>query len=313
MDEEETVRGTPFFAQEGNEIVQIDRLSGGLQNSNFKVTTASGDRFVVRIPATDAAEHGQDQAVVYQNALAAAAAQIAPLPVAFDKQTGVIVTEWIEGTTLTPAVVKTDPEMLSKFVGVVRKLHRADLQLVKSQASDVISGYPIEGLADLLPSGAVPPRAVELQRLLRRCEGAFEPAVGCHNDLTPANCIVSDDGAASLIDWEWSGPCDVMHDIAKLALLSEMNTEDEKKVLRLYFGPEFEAKMPFYIARMRLWHLHTMSREALWCHAKSNNPADDDYDYVGEAKKIAQEFVEKLEKEETTSFMAEVEAALTRN
>lgn len=31
------------------------------------------------------------------------------------------------------------------------------------QASDVIRGYPIEGMAELLPSGVVPPQAFALQ------------------------------------------------------------------------------------------------------------------------------------------------------
>ncbi len=312
MDRHEgAIAAHPFFARPGAPRVErIERLTGGLQNANFKVTTADGGCLVVRIPAPDAAAHGQDQHTVHANAVATAAVGIAPRPVGFDAASGIIVTEWVEGTTLSPAAVKADPELLAQFVGAVRKLHLAAVPLTSSRASDVISGYPIEAMAALLPSGVVPPRAVELQALLRRCLGAFEPVVGCHNDLTPANCMVRQaDGAVLLVDWEWSGPFDVMHDIAKLVLLSELNdAEGEARVLRLYYGAE--AVTPLHHARIRLWLLHTVSREALWCHAAASNPADDDFDYAGEAKRFAREFADRLATEETALLMAEVEAAL---
>lgn len=308
MDRHQAIRSLPFFAQPGNAVVQIERLSGGLQNTNLKVTAADGRCYVVRVPATDAAHHGQDQRVVYQNATSAADANIAPRPVAFDEKSGIMVTEFVDGITMTPQAVRADEEMLGKFVHAVQGLHRATISLVPSQASDVIRGYPIEAMANLLPSGVVPKRAFDLQRLLERCLGAFEPVVGCHNDLTPSNCMVAADGAVKLIDWEWSGPFDIMHDIAKLVLLSELDAKGEAAVLRLYFGPE--AVTPIHHARIRLWLLHTTSREALWCHAKALNPADDDYDYAGEAKRLARDFVDKLETDETASLMGKIEAAL---
>ena len=78
--------------------MKSEALAGGLQNTNFKVTTAAGASFVVRIPASDAAQHGQDQGVVYANASAAAAAGLGPAPVAFDEATGIIITQFITGT-----------------------------------------------------------------------------------------------------------------------------------------------------------------------------------------------------------------------
>ena len=40
-------------------LVEVEPLIGGLQNTNYRVTCANGDRFVVRIPAPDAKDHGQ--------------------------------------------------------------------------------------------------------------------------------------------------------------------------------------------------------------------------------------------------------------
>lgn len=107
-----------FFQREGQRAVRAEPLAGGLQNTNYKVTTASGDAFVVRIPATDAAQHGQDQGVVYANASAAAAAGLGPAPVAFDKATGIIVTQFITGTVMCrQAEAVFDRALLPRFVG----------------------------------------------------------------------------------------------------------------------------------------------------------------------------------------------------
>ena len=99
-------------------------------------------------------------------------------------------TRFLTGTALSVDILKGDKKvLLPRFVDAVKRLHARGVDFEASPASDVISGYPIEGMADLLPAG-VPQRAYELQGLLRQSLGAFEPVVGCHNDLAPSNCIV---------------------------------------------------------------------------------------------------------------------------
>ena len=237
----------PYFlnGDGSSRVAKIELLSGGLQNTNYKVTDEAGEAYVVRIPASDAADHGQDQSIVYANTAVAAAAGLAPPPVAFSEKTGIIITRFITGRTLSVELLKRDKEtLLPCFVGLVKRLHTSDVKFVgDTAAQDIIGGYPLAGMAAVLPDGVVPPRAYELQELLRQCLGTFEPLVGCHNDLTPANCIISDDdaesntgapagadavagGTAFLIDWEWAGVYDVVHDISKLALLCELDAEE---------------------------------------------------------------------------------------
>lgn len=52
----------------------------------------------------------------------------------------------------------------------------------------------MQDLLDGLLEEGVPPRARELEELLRSSIGVFEPIVCCHNDLTPENCILDADG-----------------------------------------------------------------------------------------------------------------------
>ena len=61
------------------------------------------------------------------------------------------------------------------------------------------------------------------------------------------------------IDWEWAGPYDVMHDLAKLVLLCELDDAGAAHVLSLYFRQR--AVTPPYHCRMQPWFLHTTSRE----------------------------------------------------
>lgn len=75
---------------------------------------------VIRIPAPDAAEHGQDQHIVCINARAAAACGVAPEVMDFDDAQGVIVTRFITGTVLTKSALANDASgrLLLAFVGV---------------------------------------------------------------------------------------------------------------------------------------------------------------------------------------------------
>ena len=75
----------PFLDTIG-ELKSVELLSGGMQNTNYKLTldvkkkadssgvaNTSGTRqLVVRIPSDDAAEHGQTHAIVFANSVQAA-------------------------------------------------------------------------------------------------------------------------------------------------------------------------------------------------------------------------------------------------
>ena len=127
-----------FFARDGEHaLTRAEKLQGGLQNTNYKATTKSGNVVVVRIPAPDAAEHGQDQSIVCANARAAAACGVAPAVLDYDADQGVIVTRFITGTTLTKSALAADASghLLSAFVGERRRLWPTVLIRVRSLSS----------------------------------------------------------------------------------------------------------------------------------------------------------------------------------
>ena len=77
--------------------------------------------YVARLPSGDAADHGQEHATVHCNAVAAARSGVAPAAVHFDPGTGIILTRFVDGVTLTPAAVEADRStLLPLFVGAVQ-------------------------------------------------------------------------------------------------------------------------------------------------------------------------------------------------
>ena len=240
---------------EGAPIVEAVRLSGGLQNTNFRVRRSDGAEVVVRVPSPDASEHGQDARTVHASARAAAACGVGPEVLCFDAATGVMASRFLEGRVLTPEEL---PGALPAVVDAIRRLHERCEGMESSRASDVLDGYDLGPVpAPLLP------RVLELQSLLRRTLGRFDALVACHNDLDPANIIVAG-GVAHLIDWEWSGPGDRLFDLATLCHLSGA---DEGDVLDEYFGAAHVTAL--VRARLALWRLWFGVRGALWSAVKA--------------------------------------------
>ena len=66
----DAVRALTIWAESGG-LATVERLSGGQQNTNYKVVTTSGAAFVCRVPGVDAGEHGQSHRTVYGNSCAA--------------------------------------------------------------------------------------------------------------------------------------------------------------------------------------------------------------------------------------------------
>ncbi len=84
-----------------------------------------------------------------------------------------------------------------------------------------------------------------------------------HNDLLPSNLI--DDGERLwLIDWDYAGFSTPLFDLANLATNSELAPDDERTLLRLYFGAEPAAGLARRFAGMRCVSL---LRETLWSMA----------------------------------------------
>ena len=196
--------------------------------------------------------------------LAAHAAGLSPEVV--HAEPGALVMRFVDGRTLAPEDVRR-PEMLPRVVELVRRCHR---EVPKHLRGPVLMFWPFHVLRDYAATLAegrsrwLPevPRLLATAERVERELGPIEVVFG-HNDLLPSNLI--DDGERLwLIDWDYAGFSTPLFDLANLATNSELAPDDERTLLRLYFGAEPDAGLARRFAGMRCVSL---LRETMWSMA----------------------------------------------
>jgi len=90
-------------------------------------------------------------------------------------------------------------------------------------------------------------------------------SVPCHNDTVPENFLITDEGKAYLIDWEYSGLNDPSWDIAAYILESKLDQEAIEYLLNEYYGcwpePEVITKIKgFMLAQDLIWTVWALVR-----------------------------------------------------
>ncbi len=88
----------PFFGNVRREVIKLDRLGSALTNVCYKVTVG-GASYVLRL-AGEGTSDFIDRAAEEHNARAAAAAGINAEVIHFDASDGLMVTRFIEGTSM---------------------------------------------------------------------------------------------------------------------------------------------------------------------------------------------------------------------
>jgi thiamine kinase-like enzyme len=249
-------------------------LAGGITNQNFTVEDR-GRRYVVRV-GNDILVHG----VVRANELAASrAAHLAGLsPGVVHAEPGILVLDFIEGRTFTPADVR-DPANLERLVDMVRRCHRDIPQHLRGPAAMFWVFHVVRDYAHTLRE-ANSQHVPLLQDLLARA-ARLEAAVGPievvfgHNDLLAANFI--DDGHRLwLVDWEYAGFNSPLFDLGGLASNSELSPEQAEQALSLYFGKPVDDQLRRRAAAMTA---ASLLRETMWSMV-SEIHSTVDFDYT---------------------------------
>jgi thiamine kinase-like enzyme len=254
---------------------RIERL-GGLTNRVFKVMTAEG-AFVLRLPGAGT-EAYIDRAVERHNAEVAARAGVSPAVLHFDA-TGVMVTAWVESTTMNAARLR-DLDAVARAGRAFRQLHdwpelfhgRFEL-FAKMDEYEALLGR----LGAAIPDGfhAVKAEAMAVRRALA---AAAPPLVPCHCDPLAENLLDGGD-RMWIVDWEYSGNNDPMWDLGDLAVEAELGPEQEAALLEAYFDgappPVAQGRMVLYKAMCDLlWTLWGVIQHA------NGNPVDDFWAYA---------------------------------
>jgi thiamine kinase-like enzyme len=234
-------------------------IAGGITNSNFLICDR-GEKFFVRI-GEDIPMHG----VWRWNELAAscAAHAVGISPEVVYASPGAIVFRFIEGRTLAAEDLR-DPRMLARALALVQRCHR---EIPKQHIGPTLLFWVFQVArayarvlrdADSVHAEALP-RLESIAAELEAAVGGVELVFG-HNDLLAANFI--DEGKRLwLIDWDYAGFNSPLFDLGGLASNSGLSKDNERWILKEYFGV---APTPALWRRFAAMKCASLLRETMW-------------------------------------------------
>ena len=226
--------------------ISIQALSGGLTNTNYKVTV-DGTPFFVRVPGASTELLAVDRQNEYFNASAAAETGVGPQVLYHIPEYQAMVLEFLQGTTMSNESLNA-PGMPARIAAAIQCLHAGPrfltdfnmfrltdyyLGICKQREIRIPKGYP-----ERMPAVRKIEQALAVRPL---------PSVPCNNDLLAENYI--DDGKTlRIIDYEYSGNNDPCFELGNTC--QELHY-DEARIIEVctgYFGSPAADK----IARMKL-------------------------------------------------------------
>jgi thiamine kinase-like enzyme len=238
--------------------LQVEELSGGLTNRNYKVTV-DGARYVARMSSPQGSLLAIDRTAEYAASLAAAASGVAPAVAEYAPDAGVLVIEWLDARTLTEADVR-DGRSLPAIVDAVRALHSGPPLANDFDSFDLMHRY-----LDVIARRGLrmPDRFAEFLPVIEQIQAALAVRaarpVPCHNDLLAANLL--DDGERiRLIDYEYAGNNDACFELGNLWSESNLAPDQLDRLVGLYYG----RALRHTVARSRLYGLVAKSLWMLW-------------------------------------------------
>lgn len=251
--------------------ITIEALPGGITNFNYRVRDAGGcyvARLCVELPLLGIER--RNEAVCHR---AAQACGVAPAVVYHEK--GVLVSQHIDGRTLTPAEVR-EPDFIPRLAAVLRSLHESWDQLT----GEILYFSPFQAIrtyaGTALRLNARMPTDIDAilddARALSHRLAPFTPVL-CHNDLLAGNIIAERD-RVWLVDWEYAGMGHPLFDLAGVAANCGFSESLEVALLTHYRGSANEKDL----RELRLLKTMSFLRDALWGVIQTV-ASDIDFDY----------------------------------
>jgi thiamine kinase-like enzyme len=238
--------------------VEAEIVHGGLTNRAYCVRVDGTPHFV-SIPGTKSELLAIGRAEEIYNTRAAAETGIAPRVLHQLPESGVLVTEFLQGRTLSKADMHV-PDMPSRLAAAVRRLHAA-----RPFANDFDLFRLMHSYADVVAEGRMPfPAGYEalLPRLteMEQAAGAHRlPMCPCSNDLVPEN-LIDDDGRLWIVDYGYSGNNDPCSELGNACCEADYRQAEMETLCAAYFGSA-EGRL---LARMHLYAIMSDVAWSLW-------------------------------------------------
>ena len=217
--------------------IEIETLSGGMTNHNFKVLDG-GQNYVVRIGSDDPIHLISRR---NESAASRAAFEVGVSPELVYNEPGVLVVRFIEGQVYEEADVRNE-QNLPRIVEVLRRYHHQTPKYFHEVPVMFWVFQVLRHYQHLLTTGnslhhARLPELAQIAQTLEKSVGAVDIVYG-HNDLHAAN-FIDDSNKIWLIDFDYAGFNSPLFDLSNLASNNELSLDQEVTMLEAYFGSSF--------------------------------------------------------------------------
>ncbi len=266
----------------------VEPLTGGLTNTNYRITSPSGC-YVVRISGKDTSLLAIDRENETHNTIAAAETGVGAPFVAALPEHDALVLGYLDGEVMDAETLRSG-EHLTGIAEACRRLHAGRRFLKDFDMFEIQPGY----LEIVRARGfRLPGRYEEFEPEIRDLERAMrvrpEPTVPCNNDLLAENFILAN-GEMRLIDYEYSGNNEASFELGNVWSESNLSPEQLEELVAAYWGRPLRNK----VARARLWGLMSKYGWTLWGSIQ-DAISDIDFDFWGWAMEKYERAVEELE------------------
>lgn len=266
----------PLFEGVSPGLFVIERL-GSLTNVSFKVTF-DGEAYALRLPGEGTSEY-IDRAAEEHSSRIAASAGVGPEVVFFDRRDGTMLCRFMEGVAMTPERFGEDRSAPARAALALKRVHSfGETFEARFDVFEIFDRY-LELLRVLqvpLPESfrTLVQEALAVRQALESSPTHLVPS---HNDPWPSNFVDTGEKMC-LLDWEYSGMNDRMWDLADLSVEAGFTPEQDRSMMRAYFGKPQAA----LYSRLALYKAMSDLLWALWAmvqHA-GGNPQDDFLSYA---------------------------------
>jgi thiamine kinase-like enzyme len=278
----------------------VEPLTGGLTNTNYKVTSPSG-RFVVRISGKDTSLLAIDRENEVHNTIAAAETGVGAPFVAALPEHDALVLGYLEGEVMDAAKLRRG-DRIGAIADACRRLHSGRRFLHDFDMFEIQPRYLaiVRERGFRLPDRyeAFEPQVRELERALRTRP---EQTVPCNNDLLAEN-FIDVGGELRLIDYEYSGNNEPSFELGNVWSESDLSLDQLEELVGAYWGNPLRNK----VARARLWGLMSKYGWTLWGSIQAGI-SDLDFDFWGWALEKYERAVEELDSPQFEQLLSDVQ------
>jgi thiamine kinase-like enzyme len=278
----------------------VEPLTGGLTNTNYKVTSPSG-RYVVRISGKDTSLLAIDRENEAHNTIAAAETGVGAPFVAVLPEHDALVLGYLDGEVMDSEKLRSG-EHIAAIAEACRRLHAGRRFLRDFDMFEIQPGY----LEIVRERGfRLPARYEEFEPKIRELERAMrvrpESKVPCNNDLLAEN-FIRVNGEMRLIDYEYSGNNEASFELGNVWSESNLSQGQLEELVAAYWGRPLRNK----VARARLWGLMSKYGWTLWGSIQ-DGISDIEFDFWGWAMEKYERAVEELDGPGFPQLLADVQ------